>query len=423
MSGPGRIRLLLVGLAVVCVSNVHGQTGVYTLPPEKMKAAADLFRLRTVVYFVGFAWSIGQMWLLLATGMSGRMRNTAVLVSRNRWLQAFVFTFLLILATTMLDLPFDMYRHHAAVAYGLSVQSWESWFGDRMKAAVLAWGPLALGAMLVFTLIRRWPGRWWLALWPPAMTMVVLGVWLAPVVIDPWFDHFEPLAKHDPALVARLEQVVARGPLKIAPQRMFWMQASAKSTGLNAYVTGMGASKRLVVWDTTIAKATPDEIAFIFGHEMGHYVLDHILWTLVYVGALMLAAFYVGSHAVRLLLRRYGPAWRVGSQGDWAALPVYLMVPTALSFMAEPLVNGFSRAHEHVADIYGQEAVRGVVADPRGAAVGAFQVLGETSLDDPRPHPWVEWWSETHPSIAERMRFAAGYDPWSARMSGRYFKK
>ena len=204
---------------------------------------------------------------------------------------------------------------------------------------------------------------------------------------------------------------------------MFWMQASAKYTGLNAYVTGIGPSKRVVVWDTSIAKATPDEIAFIFGHEMGHYVLNHIYLTLFYVGILMLAAFWLGFMIVRLLLRRYGAVWRIESENDWAALVVYLLVLALLTFVSEPIVNGFSRADEHAADVYGQEAVHGIVADPRKTAVQAFQVLGENSLDDPTPHPFVEFWTYGHPSIAKRAAFAAAYDPWATGHQPRYFTK
>ncbi|MEO6803388.1 MAG: M48 family metalloprotease, partial [Granulicella sp.] len=207
----------------------------------------------------------------------------------------------------------------------------------------------------------------------------------------------------------------------IPPERMFLMNASAKYTGLNAYVTGIGPSKRVVVWDTSLTKGTPDEISFIFGHEMGHYVLNHIYKTLVFVGVLMLVAFWLGYQMVQALLRRYGKRWRIESQHDWAALAVYLMVLAVLTFATEPIANGFSRAQEHAADVYGQEAIHGIVADPQQTAIAAFQVLGENSLDDPTPHPLVEWWSYGHPATWQRAEFAAGYDPWVAGQHPRYF--
>ena len=120
------------------------------------------------------------------------------------------------------------------------------------------------------------------------------------------------------------------------------MKASEKVTTLNAYVTGYGASKRVVVWDNSITKATPDQISFIFGHEMGHYVLNHIPATLAFLGVLLLVEFYLGYRGIRWLISRYGARWHIPSQNDWGALVVLLLVLSVLSFLSEPIVNGYS---------------------------------------------------------------------------------
>lgn len=416
-------RMALLMVLVMGSCSLLAQGSPYTLPPEKMVKAVALFRVRTLLYFVGAGWGILQLVLLLALGIVARFRDVAERVTRNRWGQCFLFTFLLLLATEVLNLPLRIYGHHLGLAYGLSVQGWGSWLGDMAKSFLLEWGPTGLGAMLLFWLIGRSPQRWWFWFWIPAMVSVVFGVFIAPIFIDPLYNHFEALTAHDPALVAQLEKVVARGPLVIPPDRMFWMRASDKYTGLNAYVTGIGPSKRVVVWDTSIAKATPDQISYIFGHEMGHYVLNHIYLTLIYASGLTLVVFWLGFHLARWLLRRYGRAWGIASERDWAALAVYLLVLAVLSFAIEPLNSAYSRGHEHDADVYGQEAVHGVVADPQRTAVMAFQVLGENSLEDPTPHPFVEWWMYDHPAIWKRAAFAAGYDPWVAGGQGRYFSR
>ncbi|HMF54609.1 MAG TPA: M48 family metalloprotease, partial [Edaphobacter sp.] len=252
---------------------------------------------------------------------------------------------------------------------------------------------------------------------------VLIAVFIAPVLIDPLFNKFEPLSKTSPALVDRLEQVVARGGIQIPPDRMFLMKASEKVTTLNAYVTGYGASKRVVVWDNSINKATPDEISFIFGHEMGHYVLNHIPATLVFLGVLLLIEFYVGYRGIRWLISRYGDRWKISSQNDWGALAVLLLVLSVLSFLSEPIVNGYSRMHEHEADVYGQEAIHGIVQDPQTTARQSFQLLGEMSLTDPNPNPVVEFWSFSHPSVASRAAFAARYNPWQEGGHPKYFAK
>jgi Zn-dependent protease with chaperone function len=287
----------------------------------------------------------------------------------------------------------------------------------------LEWLIGGLLTMLMFWVIRKSPTRWWFWFWIPAGVIVIAGVFVTPYVLDPLFNRFEPLARSDATLVAQLEQVVARGGLSIPPERMFLMRASAKSTEMNAYVTGFGASKRVVVWDTTIAKSTPDGIAFLFAHEMGHYALNHIPLGVTLACAGLLPFFWLGYQGQRWLLRRYGAAWRIPSQRDWAALVVLLLVLTTIATLAEPVENAFSRAIEHNADVYGQEAVHGIVADPQAVAQRSFQVLGEDSLDDPTPHPLFDFWFDTHPSIRSRAAFAEAYDPWATGMRPKYFAK
>jgi len=399
------------------------QHPAYSLPPEKLARAIAYSRIRVILNFLGSGWGILQLLLLLALGVVARIRNVAVNLSRNRWAQGFVFTLLLLAVTTLLDLPLDLYGQHAAKVYGQSVQGWGSWAWDATKGFLLTFVFGGLLVMLLFWVIRKSPNRWWFWFWIPAMIVVLIAVFVSPVLIDPLFNKFEPLAKTNPALVDRLEQVVARGGIQIPPDRMFLMKASEKVTTLNAYVTGYGASKRVVVWDNSVSKATPDEISFIFGHEMGHYVLNHIPATLVFFGVLLLIEFYVGYRGVRWLISRYGATWNVSSQNDWGALVVLLLVLSVLSFISEPIVNGYSRMHEHEADVYGQEAIHGIVADPQKTAQQSFQLLGEMSLVDPNPNAFVEFWTFSHPSVGSRAAFAAAYNPWIEGGHPKYFAK
>ena len=398
-------------------------TTAYSLPPEKLQKATTLTRIWTPLSFGGEAWTVVQLLLLLALGVVARLRDFVVRLSKNWWTQGFLFVFLLLLTTWLLNLPLKVYGHHLSLAYGFSVQGWGSWLADQAKVVALIWGLGGSMTMVLFLVIRKSPERWWFWFWIPAVVFTIIGVFITPYVIDPLFNKFEPLAQSNPALVQQLERVVQRGGIAIPPERMFLMKASAKVTVLNAYVTGFGSSKRVVVWDTTIAKATPDEIVFIFGHEMGHYALNHIVIGTTAGCFGLLVLFWLGFHGMRLLLRRYGGAWRIPSQKDWGALVVLLLVITVLNDLSDPISNYFSRMIEHNADIYGQEAVHGIVADPQKAGRDGFQVLGEVSLDDPTPHPFIEFWTYTHPPIRTRAAFAAVYDPWAPGAQPKYFRK
>lgn len=406
------------------LSAARNDHSAYTLPPDKLAKAETLARIRNIVTFGGTAWSIVMLVLILQLRIASRMRNVAVNLSKNRWAQGFTFFFEFLLLTTLLGLPIDLYEQHIRRGYGLSVQGWSSWLGDQAKGFGLALVFGGLGVMLLFWLIRKSPRRWWLWLWFPAMAFTLLSVFASPYVIDPLFNKFEPLTKTNPELVTQLERVVAKGKgISIPPERMFLMKASDKVTTLNAYVTGFGASKRVVVWDTSIAKGTPDEILFIFGHEMGHYVLGHILSFILFIFGFMLFTFFVGFHLFQFLLRRFGTQWRIPAQDNWAALVVFILVLNVISFLASPLLNGYSRMHEHAADVYGQEVIHGIVADPRASAQAAFQVLGENSFDAPDPSPLVEFWTGSHPPIWLRAAFARHYDPWAPGAEPKYFAK
>jgi STE24 endopeptidase len=430
------VLFLLIVCSIMMAARAHGETEAeaqafrnaaqdrmaYVLPPEKLKLAKELFRARTTLHFLGEGWGILQLVLLLALRVPARMRDAAESLTKSRWGQCFTFVFLFLLLITLLNAPLRIYGHHIAVIYGLSVQGWGSWVGDQGKSFLLAWLVGGLLVMVLFWVIGRSPRHWWFWFWIPTMIAVLFGVFLSPILVDPLFDKFEPLQQRDPALVAQLEKVVARSGVSLPPDRMFFMRASNKVTSMNAYVTGFGPSKRLVLWDTTIAAATPDELAGVFGHELGHYVLHHIVFGLLFSAVGLLFGFFVGQRMTWWLLRRYGARWRVRSQNDWACLAVLVLVLNVLSFVSEPFDNAVSRSIEHAADVYGQEVIHGIVADPQTTTQQGFQKLGENSLDDPTPHPFVEFWMYSHPSIASRAAFAAAYNPWTAGQHPKYFQ-
>jgi STE24 endopeptidase len=270
---------------------------------------------------------------------------------------------------------------------------------------------LVLGVLvlsLLFVLLRRSPRRWWLWFWLIVQPCILLGVYLSPVVVDPLFNHFTPLMQKDPALVARLEQVAALGGLHIPPDRMFVEDASRRSTGMNAYVTGIGDSKRIVVWDTTLAKLPTDEILAIYAHEQGHYVLGHIPKGIAFSAALTFVLFALIGLLLPWLVRRYGDDWHIGEPSDWAALPLLLLLSLALNFLSAPAANAFSRSIEHAADVYGEHLLAKILPNASQVEVQNFNRLGRAWLDTPSPNRFVVWWTYSHPPTSDRAAEAAG---------------
>jgi STE24 endopeptidase len=194
---------------------------------------------------------------------------------------------------------------------------------------------------------------------------------------------------------------------------MFWMGAGEKTTALNAYVTGLGGSKRIVVWDTTIAKMDTNQIVFVAGHEMGHYVLLHIPKLLAFTAGLLFVLFYLGYRCIGWLLSACGELWGVRGLDDWASLPALLLLLSVFSFVTNPIASAVSRYFEHQADQYGLEVTHGLTPDSAQVAAQAFQILGEVDLADPDPSPVNVFLFYSHPTNAERVLFALSYDPWS----------
>jgi Zn-dependent protease with chaperone function len=392
----------------------------YTLSSEKREKAIAYARARYRLHFASFAWSVLIAVLVIALRLAPRYRDRAEALANRRFPQAAVFVTLLLLTNATLEIPISAYGHHLSVLYEQSIQGWGSWLWDWIKALAVGLAIAIPLAWLFYALVRKSPRRWWLWFWLELLPIVVILTFLSPLVIDPLFFRFEPLAPKHPELARGIERVTERAGEHIPLERMFTMNASEKYNSINAYVTGLGASKRVVVWDTTIAKSTVPQTLFVFGHELGHYVLLHIPRTIAFVWALLFVLLAAGAAILRRLFAK--PRWGIRGLSDWASLPVLLLGLTVAGEIALPIINAYSRAQEHQADVFALEAIHGLVADSPAAAAGAFQVLGETNLSDPDPSPFIRFWLYDHPPLAERLRFAARYDPWGKGEKPRYVK-
>ena len=394
----------------------------YTLPPEKYAKARRLSQIGYAGELIVPVYEILILFLLLGGGWSAKFRDWAERVSSFWLVRGVIYTALVFFFFGLFQLPLNAARHWLDLRYDLSVQGWDSWMWDKVKELMVAVIVGSVAVWGVFEAIRKSPRRWWVWAWAGAVVFSAVLVFLAPLVIDPLFNKFEPLAAHDAPLTQALERVVDRAGLVIPADRMYWMKASEKVKTMNAYVTGIGASKRVVVWDTTIANATTPEILFVFGHEMGHYVLGHIPKQLGIFAVIFFVLFYVGSRGALELLRRRGAGWGIRGPDDFAALPVYLVSLLTLAFLCTPLLNGVSRHYEHQADQYGLEITHGLTPDSGQVAARAFQLLGEMNLEDPAPARWEIWWFYDHPWIGDRIQFSLRYDPWVAGGTGEFVK-
>jgi Zn-dependent protease with chaperone function len=397
-------------------------TDQFRLSKERYDKAVAYSRAGYILHFLSEGWGIIVLVALLSWGVVARFRDAAVGGTRNLVGQAIVFVVALTIVADALDLPISMYGHRLSLHYEQSVQRWGSWFWDWTKGELIGIVLTTILALILYVVIRWKPRTWWLYFWFAAIPLVLTLVLIAPWVLDPLFNKFTPLSEKHADLVQSIEQLTKKAGIPIPRERMFLMEASAKSNQINAYVTGLGASKRVVVWDNTINKMAPDEVLFVVGHEMGHYALGHVFKGIAFASAAVFVALYLAYRALQWILARWGAKWKIPGQLDWAALVVILLIFNVIGFFGEPIGNSFSRTIEHAADVYGLEVTHGILPNSNEAAAHAFQVMGEQDLADPNPSSFITIWLYSHPPLTERLKFAHDYDPWDKGEAPKYVK-
>jgi Zn-dependent protease with chaperone function len=403
----------------------------YVLTPEKRAKAIAYSRAQYLLYFARITLSLAIYALLWRTGFAVVLREWVRRVSVQRFVQRALFVSLFLAAVRVLEFPLDYYWDFVVEhRYDLSTQGVGSWMADWAKELGLTAVAGIIVVWVFYELVRRSPGRWWLYFWLASIPITLAFIFIEPYVVEPLFYRFTPLEKTQPALTDRIEKMLGHAGLTIPRSHIYEMDASAKTRIVNAYVSGWGESKRVVVWDTTLKKLNSDETLMVLGHEAGHYVLHHIPKEFALDEMLFLLLFFVGfvtingiverevgaRHPVAQSLRAAGhgvPVRGVEGVGDLASLPIVLLVLTVLVFVASPAINGISRHYEHQADQFGLEVAYGTVANPNATDVQSFQILGEEDLEDPDPNPFIRFWLYTHPPLEERIRFAANYKPWA----------
>jgi len=392
----------------------------YTLPHDLYEKTKKLEKIELTLFVVSPIYGLILLWLFLRWKLGPKYRSWAEGASGKFVVQVLIFAPLFVLTLDVLSLPVDVFHHQIVRDYGLSVQGWGSWAWDWAKGELVNVIVGFVFILILYAVIRKSPRRWWLYFWLASIPIIIALVTIQPVVIDPMFHKFVPMQQKDPQLTVALEQMIQRAGQDIPPERIYWMNASEKLNEVNAYVTGIGASKRMVVWDTTLAKMNTPQIVFVCGHEMGHYVLNHIPKGLTIAAIGLLILFYLGYCLIGGFLAWRGATWDVRSVGDLASLPALLILLSVASFILTPVTNWGSRYFEHQADQYGLEVTHGLTPDSGQVAAQSFQILGEVNLDYPDPGPLDVLFTYNHPATRDRVKFALRYDPWAKGKTGEF---
>jgi Zn-dependent protease with chaperone function len=372
--------------------------------PEASELALRYYRSGNVIWVVELLLGFALPALFLFTGWSARLRTFASGLGRGHFYPTLViYLALVVLLLFLVQLPLTVYvgyvREHA---YGLSSQRFSKFAADQLKGLVVG---LLIGALVIwvpYLLLGRSPTRWWLWTGALALPFFLLVLLIGPVYIAPLFNKFGPMK--DKALESQVLAVAAQAGVEGA--RVFEVNKSVDTEKVNAYVTGVGRTKRIVLWDTLLARLTPEQTRFVVGHELGHYVLGHVWINILVSWVLTLAGLYGAHRASGFLLARFGGRFGFTQLADPASLPLLMLLLSLFSFVIGPAALAFSRHHERQADRFGLD-----LTHDNHAAATAFVALQRQNLAVPRPGLLYKIFRASHPPIGERVDFINDYRP------------
>jgi STE24 endopeptidase len=350
-------------------------------------------------------FGLGLVFLvaILFTGWSGVLRDWAYWAAfQNYQLSVFIYVFLLMLAGKVLGIGLDYYGLRLERRYQLSTQKTRSWLWDETKSFLVALTFGAVVAELLYFTIRQSPEHWWLIAWGMFLVLFVIVAQVAPVVLFPIFYKFEPLENDD--LKQRLVRLSERAGTQV--RGIYKWHLSEKSKKANAALTGLGATRRIILADTLLDHYSPEEIEAVLAHELGHHVHRHILKSIFVQAGITLFGFWAANQVLHMAIEQWN---MFDTLSDFANLPLLVLVSTILSFLLMPAMNAYSRFNERQADRYAFQSIKSVQP-----FISSMNKLASQNLAERTPSRWVEWFFHSHPAISRRV---AAAEAWKLQLA------
>ncbi len=399
-----KLVLIMVLVAVLLLSFIFFMLRAENKNMESLKKdypelSDEVFSMRKEglnIWAVRFLFTFGLPLLFLITGLAQKI---SVFASKRHGLilSGIIFGLIFFALLFLINLPLNYYssfllRHK----YGLSDQSLIRWLELNLKGFIINNGLASLFIWLPYYFIPQNPNTWWFKLGLLAIPLIVLMVFITPLVIDPFFNSYSKLPKGE----LRDEIQILLDKSGIVDAEIFVVDKSKDTKTMNAYMTGIFKSKRIVLWDTTINNLDNEEITSIVAHEMGHYLKAHI-WKNIFMGIIgtFIILFILNVSSNWVLAEAKG-AFGFKNIYNYASLPLIILLLNLITFIANPIENVVSRYFEREADSYEIS-----LTEDRESAVTAMQKLYKKSLGIPRPSQFYKIWYHSHPPLEERIDF------------------
>jgi STE24 endopeptidase len=355
-------------------------------------------RIKRWLGLADLAIGFGLLVVLLATGWTGWLRDVAERgASQNYSFAVFLYVLMLMLISKALGTPLEYYSFRLEHRFNLSNQKFRSWLWDEFKSLFIGLLMATIVVELLYMLMRQSPQHWWLVAWAVFLGLMVLLAQIAPVVLFPIFYKFEPLENEE--LKRRLIVLSERAGTRV--RGVYKWHLSEKSKKANAALTGLGATRRIILADTLLDNYSDDEIEAVLAHELGHHVHRHILKSIFVQAGITLLGFWLANEVLRFAVERRN---LFETMHDFANLPLLILVSTVLSLLLMPALNAYSRFNERQADRYCFQSVASV--EP---FISSMNKLAEQNLAEKTPSRWVEWLLHSHPAINKRVAAAQAW--------------
>lgn len=355
-------------------------------------------RIHRWLEFSDVVLGLAFLLVLLLTGWNTLLRDWAYSAAfQNYTFSVFIYVVMLMLAAKLLGSGLDYYGLRLERRFKLSTQKTRPWLWDQVKEFLVGVVFASVIAELLYFAIRVEPQHWWLIAWATFMVLFVLLAQIAPLVLFPIFYKFEPLENED--LKNRLVRLSERAGTKV--RGIYKWHLSEKSNKANAALTGLGATRRIILADTLLDHYSADEIEAVLAHELGHHVHRHIFKSILVQALVTLAGFWAANYVLHLSIEQWG---MFETLSDFSNLPLLVLVSTVLSLLLMPALNAYSRFNERQADRYAFESIRSVQP-----FISSMNKLAAQNLAERTPSRWVEWLFHSHPAISRRVAAAEAW--------------
>ncbi|MDX6581347.1 MAG: endopeptidase [Solirubrobacterales bacterium] len=357
--------------------------------PAELERAHDYRDPQRPLLFAGLAVEVAIL-TVVALGRPAALRRALERLAARPLPGAAVAGAGFAILTTAASLPLSLVSHERAVDAGLSTQSLGSWLWDLARSAGITALLTAGGAALLLALVRRFPRRWWIPGAALTTGLAVVFVWIAPVVLAPIYNKFEPLPESSRA---RADVLALGREAGVDIGQVYRVDASRRVTSLNAFVDGIGSTKRVVLYDNLLEQAERPILRSVVAHELGHVAHDDIRRGLIFVAIVAPFGLLFVRELSLAIARRRGV-----DPASPSAVPIYLVALTVAAFALNIPGNQLSRRIEASADQFALQLTH----DP-GALVDLQVQLAKTNLSDPDPPGWLSAVFGTHPTTVQRI--------------------